>query len=699
MATLLFLSLLPWIFAVIVPAALLQPLDWYSSHRSGQLTSTVNYLVVILKFHPLCYIHVFVFGMVLSVFRFRVRERRDLLAVWPMRCGATVGYLGLLLVFLVPALRPVAHKLSARLSVLMPLQGMVLLGLSPLAAPPASAHVQPSSILWIGCSWAADPVARLFANVPEFFGDVSYSQYLLQWIVYDVWPVASLSGLDLIALFVLLVCLAMLTVIIVLRPAKDWWMRQRQQPAKTLLLPMATLVILVVVGLVWEHGLRPRKNQNPKACAPPRNVSKAVPAYVRIAHDAVDVRLNWTSDACARALINPSLLVTKDGTFVRAAREHELVFSTTNATWRARHAMQYKDPELGQTRQVQAGEEVSVTEETMLWKSAIVMSGSPLTSAPRDVFELANKLDGDGAPLRVANLTSNLRSMSPWGGDLAPLCEPKPVYDVKNNTLSRIKVLGAEDPKIFFNPSSSGETFGEWALAFSSLPPQEHRPGCQDKGEAVKQMYVAVSASKQTASKPAAPVRIDCGFTRRHEKNWIAFWRGSQLHFVYSLYPHTVVLVRPSDGACAERWSTSTFTPMMRLAQSASGLRLHGSATATRYGSGYVALLHVLDSSRRYATLAYTFEGQPPFTPTAISRPLPLTMPAHAFASGLLLHPPASAADKTGSQEAPEMVVVSYGLADEESRALVMSNDFFMALFICGSFEGFPLSQSDLMKD
>jgi hypothetical protein len=42
---------------------------------------------------------------------------------------------------------------------------------------------------------------------------------------------------------------------------------------------------------------------------------------------------------------------------------------------------------------------------------------------------------------------------------------------------------------------------------------------------------------------PAAPVRIDCGFTRRDEKNWIAFWRGDQLHFVYSLYPHTVVLL------------------------------------------------------------------------------------------------------------------------------------------------------------
>lgn len=66
-------------------------------------------------------------------------------------------------------------------------------------------------------------------------------------------------------------------------------------------------------------------------------------------------------------------------------------------------------------------------------------------------------------------------------------------------------------------------------------------------------MYMSVSASKQSESAPVSPGHIDCGSTRRDEKNCIAFWRGDQLHFVYSLYPHTVVLVRPSDGACVER--------------------------------------------------------------------------------------------------------------------------------------------------
>ena len=86
---------------------------------------------------------------------------------------------------------------------------------------------------------------------------------------------------------------------------------------------------------------------------------------------------------------------------------------------------------------------------------------------------------------------------------------------------------GPEDPKLLLNPQ--GSLHGEWALAFSSLPPAAHRPDCQNKGEAVKQMYFAASASTSTSASAAPAVRLDCGFTRRHEKNWIAFYRGDQV--------------------------------------------------------------------------------------------------------------------------------------------------------------------------
>jgi hypothetical protein len=434
-------------------------------------------------------------------------------------------------------------------------------------------HPQDALYLSISFHLLTNRIILSLLRVTDSLSRLRAGCYLLQWIVYDVWPLARLSGSDLMALFAALLCLALLTAITILRPAKNLWMRQRRQPATTLLLPAATLLILVVVGVVWEN--LPRKSREPRK------------AFVHVAEDAVDVRLNWTSSDAHSGeggvmIINPSILVTRDGKLVRAAREHARVHTTVSGTlWRPSVAVNVTD-QTGQTRQVQAGEELSVTEEILEWKSSIVVAEAPLGAAAASVLEFAKELDGDGAPLRAANLTANLRTRAPWGGESAPLCQQKSVFSAGNNTLSTTKVLGAEDPKLFRNPVGLGEAYGEWALSFSSLPPAEHRPGCQDKGEAVKQMYVSVSASRQSASAPAAPVRIDCGFTRRDEKNWIAFWRGDQLHFVYSLYPHTVVLVRPSDGACVEKWSTSTFEPMKLLDRAASGLRLHGSATAER---------------------------------------------------------------------------------------------------------------------
>merc|ERR1719453_592084 len=100
--------------------------------------------------------------------------------------------------------------------------------------------------------------------------------------------------------------------------------------------------------------------------------------------------------------------------------------------------------------------------------------------------------------LTEVNVTSNLRTSAPWGPEL---CDPLPFYNVENNTLSRTRVSGPEDPKLVLNPPDSPH--GEWSLAFSSLPPKEHRPNCQDKGESVKQMYYSAGASRATS--PMAP--------------------------------------------------------------------------------------------------------------------------------------------------------------------------------------------------
>ena len=135
------LSLLPWL-VVALPPAIGKPFDWYSEHSFGDASSAMDLLVVTLKFHPLAYAHVFLFGMLLARLRkhlIGLEETEDAALAtrlvvrwgsWVWRYGATLGYMGLLAVFLIEPIRPMAHKLSARLSVLMPLQGLLLLGLS-----------------------------------------------------------------------------------------------------------------------------------------------------------------------------------------------------------------------------------------------------------------------------------------------------------------------------------------------------------------------------------------------------------------------------------------------------------------------------------------------------------------------------------------------------------------------------------------
>ena len=153
--------------------------------------------------------------------------------------------------------------------------------------------------------------------------------------------------------------------------------------------------------------------------------------------------------------------------------------------------------------------------------------------------------------------------------------------------------------------------------------------------------------------------------TRRHEKNWIPFTRGGQLHFVYSIYPHAVVLVRAADGACTNRWSTSSYAPLSAVA-STGQVKMHGSGSAVPYGDDrFLALFHTRSvATSAYTTFAYTFDNTPPFAIHSVSKALPLLGGDLAFASGLAWLP---AVDK---------LIVTYGYADAESRALVMPGSY-----------------------
>ena len=338
---LLILSLVPHVASFALPAALGEPFDWYAGHRYGNFDDGNDALVVLVKFHPLCYLHVFVFGMVLArvrdlVVRAEVKEW-DIWTgvldgrwepakwVWVIcrRWLALAGYLGLGLVMCLPDLQPPGHKISARLSVLLPLQGLVLLGLS----------------------MREDLVARAFALAPRFCG-AAYAQYVLQFWVHDVWPWRTVSGPS---FFVFLFGLAIVAFKAVQEPCRRFLCRHADRIAGlfpwSLFLPAPVLAVLLAA----------------LALASPSNEGAYVflPRYVKsiqgggLGTARVDVFLGWTfadtpgpPDHLVRQwhgakLINPSLAMV-GGSLEVAGRIHRLRVARTNVEWEGKRVTEIR---------------------------------------------------------------------------------------------------------------------------------------------------------------------------------------------------------------------------------------------------------------------------------------------------------------------------------------------------------------------
>jgi peptidoglycan/LPS O-acetylase OafA/YrhL len=146
----------------MIPAAAGIDEQWYRAHKWKSNSTVIDVLVIMLKFHPLFYLHLYALGVALAcVYRHYQGNFPTL-----FRSGAVIGYAGLALIFTTPSLIPPAHKLSARLGVLAPLQGLVLLGLA------------------IG----EDPIAKLFSWWPlQVLAGYSYAVYIFQFICFDLW--------------------------------------------------------------------------------------------------------------------------------------------------------------------------------------------------------------------------------------------------------------------------------------------------------------------------------------------------------------------------------------------------------------------------------------------------------------------------------------------------------------------------------
>lgn len=274
------LFLLPWLM-VWMPAAMGDTL-WYEEHVFGRMDSPVDFAVAFLKFHPLCYAHIFVLGMLLAQLRLALEPHAAKAQLQTaMQALAPGGYLLLLFVFCIPVLRPPGVQLSARLSVLLPLQSAVLLGLAGL----------PGAKL----PFLAAKFARL-----NFLESYAYSIYVFQFVCYHMWPTEQVG----IAYFIALACLAVLVSHLVQKPAEKLL---KGYPRRILALPAVVSILVLIISLF-----------------PDPYTDRGLPPFLELDDGVVDIRLSLrTESSTGDAVINPSLLFRNGGLeMVIAARKH-----------------------------------------------------------------------------------------------------------------------------------------------------------------------------------------------------------------------------------------------------------------------------------------------------------------------------------------------------------------------------------------
>ncbi|CAJ1374406.1 unnamed protein product [Effrenium voratum] len=215
---------------LVVPDLFYGNATWYEYHEWGHMRNSTDALVVMLKFHPVCYFHVFLFGMllarfrvILSEFEFKNQPEYQKVLGVVMELLAPLGYAGLMLVFNVPVASPPFAKLSARIFALLPLQAAVVMGLAGLEG-----QAQPR-------------LARCFSPF-NFLESYSYCLYVMQFICMKVW-----IGKDFgLAFFVFLIASAALVQILVQKPAETLW---KVSPTKASWRIPAALCV-VVLG-IW----------------------------------------------------------------------------------------------------------------------------------------------------------------------------------------------------------------------------------------------------------------------------------------------------------------------------------------------------------------------------------------------------------------------------------------------------------------
>jgi len=189
-------SYVPVVALLVLPKLMGEPVTWYSAWDGSSMSSLRAYLVAILKFHPVSYFHIYVFGMVMA-FLLRDFNSHSAIVQFVFQKGAVVGLVGLYGVFFASAwVTFPAYKLTCRLGALAPLQGLYLIGLA----------------------LESDMVSRTFAHKwAEPLENLSYPQYLFQFVAFFMWQASAFS----VSFFVFLAALSLLGYYFVQSPLKS----------------------------------------------------------------------------------------------------------------------------------------------------------------------------------------------------------------------------------------------------------------------------------------------------------------------------------------------------------------------------------------------------------------------------------------------------------------------------------------------